>query len=79
MSQKIKSNQKWRTRFFIAFHSNTLHSKTTKNICVLLELVIKCTKFNANLASRSKIRKLRLINQFIVFSLSLYREMKKKL
>ena len=42
------------------------------------KLVIKCTKYNANFIPLDKIPKLWFINQFIVFSLYLHREIKKK-
>ena len=43
------------------------------------ELVIKSIKCNADFTPLDKMSKLWFINQFIVFSLNLYREIKKKL
>ena len=79
-----KRNQKSRAPFFTTLHSNKLKSKITEKFHRLMELklkvsVIKCTKRDAYFTSLDKMPKLWFINQLIVLSFYLYREIKKKL
>ena len=69
--------------FLLLFNLTSWSQKQLKNLVAFWswssKLVIKCTKYNANFTPLDKMSKLWFINQFIVFSLYLYREIKKKL